>query len=105
MNSQNKWLFFRYYLRSRQFSFIILLIFYVILFAFSLLYDDAQAVLYYVMLMLCLLSMIGLVFDIVKHYQNFRRAALYGEGQADTPLEALLFSKRLKRKNRPKCVR
>lgn len=93
MNSQNKWLFFRYYLRSRQFSFIILLIFYMILFAFSLLYDDARAVLYYVMLMLCLLSMIGLVFDIVKHYQNFRRAALYGEGQADTPLEALLFSK------------
>ena len=31
--------------------------------------------------------------DIVKQYQNFRHLVFYGEGQAQTPIEALLFSK------------
>ena len=38
-------------------------------------------------------SLIGLILDFVKQYQNFRHAVLYGESDAYTPLEALLTSK------------
>lgn len=47
----------------------------------------------YVIILLLLTSLIGLILDFVKQYQNFRHAVLYGESDAYTPLEALLTSR------------
>ena len=93
MDYQNKRLFLSYYFRSRQFLFLLLLIFYTLLFSFCYLFEDERAVLQYVLLILLLISLAGFLLDIVKQYQNFRHLVFYGEGQAQTPLEALLFSK------------
>ena len=93
MDYQNKRLFLSYYFRSRQFLFLLLLIFYTLLFSFCYLFKDERAVLQYVLLILLLISLAGFLLDIVKQYQNFRHLVFYGEGQAQTPLEALLFSK------------
>ena len=91
MDHQNKRLFLSYYFRSRQFLFLLLLIFYTLLFSFCYLFEDERAVLQYVLLILLLISLAGFLLDIVKQYQNFRHLVFYGEGQAQTPLEALLF--------------
>ena len=93
MDHQNKRLFFKYYFRSRQFLFLLLLIFCILLFAFCYLFEDERAVLQYVLLILLLISLAGFLLDIVKQYQKFRHLVFYGEGQAQTPIEALLFSK------------
>lgn len=93
MDHQNKRLFFKYYFRSRQFLFLLLLIFCTLLFAFCYLFEDERAVLQYVLLILLLISLAGFLLDIVKQYQKFRHLVFYGEGQAQTPIEALLFSK------------
>ena len=93
MDYQNKRLFLSYYFRSRQFLFLLLLIFYTLLFSFCYLFKDERAVLQYVLLILLLISLVGFLLDIVKQYQNFRHLVFYGEGQAQTPIEALLFSK------------
>lgn len=93
MDHQNKRLFFKYYFRSRQFLFLLLLIFCTLLFAFCYLFEDGRAVLQYVLLILLLISLAGFLLDIVKQYQKFRHLVFYGEGQAQTPIEALLFSK------------
>ena len=93
MDYQNKRLFLSYYFRSRQFLFLLLLIFYTLLFSFCYLFKDERAVLQYVLLILLLISLAGFLLDIVKQYQNFRHLVFYGEGQAQTPIEALLFSK------------
>ena len=63
------------------------------LFIFSYLFEDERTVLQYVIILLLLTSLIGLILDFVKQYQNFRHAVLYGESDAYTPLEALLTSK------------
>ena len=93
MDYQNKRLFLSYYFRSRQFLFLLLFIFCTLLFAFCYLFEDERAVLQYVLLILLLISLAGFLLDIVKQYQNFRHLVFYGEGQAQTPIEALLFSK------------
>lgn len=93
MEHQNKHLFFKYYLRSRKLLCSLLFIFYSLLFIFSYLFEDERTVLQYVMILLLLTSLIGLILDFVKQYQNFRHAVLYGESDAYTPLEALLTSK------------
>ena len=93
MDYQNKRLFLSYYFRSRQFLFLLLLIFCILLFAFCYLFEDERAVLQYVLLILLLISLAGFLLDIVKQYQKFRHLVFYGEGQAQTPIEALLFSK------------
>ena len=93
MDHQNKRLFLSYYFRSRQFLFLLLLIFCILLFAFCYLFEDERAVLQYVLLILLLISLAGFLLDIVKQYQKFRHLVFYGEGQAQTPIEALLFSK------------
>lgn len=93
MEHQNKHLFFKYYLRSRKLLCSLLFIFYSLLFIFSYLFEDERIVLQYVMILLLLTSLIGLILDFVKQYQNFRHAVLYGESDAYTPLEALLTSK------------
>lgn len=93
MELQNKHLFFKYYLRSRKLLCSLLFIFYSLLFIFSYLFEDERTVLQYVMILLLLTSLIGLILDFVKQYQNFRHAVLYGESDAYTPLEALLTSK------------
>ena len=87
MDHQNKRLFLSYYFRSRQFLFLLLLIFYTLLFSFCYLFEDERAVLQYVLLILLLISLAGFLLDIVKQYQNFRHLVFYGEGQAQTPLE------------------
>nr|WP_306665094.1 sensor histidine kinase [Streptococcus anginosus] len=63
------------------------------LFIFSYLFEDERTVLQYVIILLLLTSLIGLILDFVKQYQNFRHAVLYGESDAYTPLEALLTSR------------
>ena len=93
MEHQNKHLFFKYYLRSRKLLCSLLFIFYSLLFIFSYLFEDERTVLQYVIILLLLTSLIGLILDFVKQYQNFRHAVLYGESDAYTPLEALLTSK------------
>ncbi|WP_117283254.1 sensor histidine kinase [Streptococcus intermedius] len=93
MELQNKHLFFKYYLRSRKLLCSLLFIFYSLLFIFSYLFEDERTVLQYVIILLLLTSLIGLILDFVKQYQNFRHAVLYGESDAYTPLEALLTSK------------
>lgn len=93
MEHQNKHLFFKYYLRSRKLLCSLLFIFYSLLFIFSYLFEDERTVLQYVMILLLLTSLIGLILDFVKQYQNFRHAVLYGESDAYTPLEALLTSR------------
>ena len=93
MEHQNKHLFFKYYLRSRKLLCSLLFIFYSLLFIFSYLFEDERTVLQYVMILLLLTSLIGLILDFVKQYQNFRHAVLYGKSDAYTPLEALLTSK------------
>lgn len=93
MEHQNKHLFFKYYLRSRKLLCSLLFIFYSLLFIFSYLFEDERIVLQYVMILLLLTSLVGLILDFVKQYQNFRHAVLYGESDAYTPLEALLTSK------------
>lgn len=93
MEHQNKHLFFKYYLRSRKLLCSLLFIFYSLLFIFSYLFEDERTVLQYVMILLLLTSLIGLILDFVKQYQNFRHAVLYGESDAYTPLEVLLTSK------------
>lgn len=93
MEHQNKHLFFKYYLRSRKLLCSLLFIFYSLLFIFSYLFEDERTVLQYVIILLLLTSLIGLILDFVKQYQNFRRAVLYGESDAYTPLEALLTSR------------
>ena len=93
MEHQNKHLFFKYYLRSRKLLCSLLFIFYSLLFIFSYLFEDVRTVLQYVIILLLLTSLIGLILDFVKQYQNFRHAVLYGESDAYTPLEALLTSK------------
>lgn len=93
MEHQNKHLFFKYYLRSRKLLCSLLFIFYSLLFIFSYLFEDERIVLQYVMILLLLTSLIGLILDFVKQYQNFRHAVLYGESDAYTPLEALLTSR------------
>lgn len=93
MEHQNKHLFFKYYLRFRKLLCSLLFIFYSLLFIFSYLFEDERTVLQYVMILLLLTSLIGLILDFVKQYQNFRHAVLYGESDAYTPLEALLTSK------------
>ena len=93
MDYQNKHLFLSYYFRSRHFLFLLLFIFCTLLFAFCYLFEDERAVLQYVLLILLLISLAGFLLDIVKQYQNFRHLVFYGEGQAQTPIEALLFSK------------
>lgn len=93
MEHQNKHLFFKYYLRSRKLLCSLLFIFYSLLFIFSYLFEDERTVLQYVIILLLLASLIGLILDFVKQYQNFRHAVLYGESDAYTPLEALLTSK------------
>ena len=93
MEHQNKHLFFKYYLRSRKLLCSLLFIFYSLLFIFSYLFEDERTVLQYVVILLLLTSLIGLILDFVKQYQNFRHAVLYGESDAYTPLEALLTSK------------
>lgn len=70
-----------------------LFIFYSLLFIFSYLFEDERTVLQYVIILLLLTSLIGLILDFVKQYQNFRHAVLYGESDAYTPLEALLTSR------------
>ena len=104
MDHQNKRLFFKYYFRSRQFLFLLLLIFCILLFAFCYLFEDERAVLQYVLLILLLISLAGFLLDIVKQYQKFRHLVFYGEGQAQTPIEALLFSKIETLKNDKKRV-
>jgi signal transduction histidine kinase len=71
----------------------LLFIFYSLLFIFSYLFEDERTVLQYVIILLLLTSLIGLILDFVKQYQNFRHAVLYGESDAYTPLEALLTSR------------
>lgn len=93
MEHQNKHLFFKYYLRSRKLLCSLLFIFYSLLFIFSYLFEDERTVLQYVIILLLLTSLIGLILDFVKQYQNFRHAVLYGESDAYTPLEALLTSR------------
>lgn len=93
MEHQNKHLFFKYYLRSRKLLCSLLFIFYSLLFIFSYLFEDERTVLQYVIILLLLTSLIGLILDFVKQYQNFRHAVLYGESDAYTPLEVLLTSK------------
>ena len=93
MEQQNKHLFFKYYLRSRKLLCSLLFIFYSLLFIFSYLFEDERTVLQYVIILLLLTSLIGLILDFVKQYQNFRHAVLYGESDAYTPLEALLTSR------------
>ena len=93
MEHQNKHLFFKYYLRSRKLLCSLLFIFYSLLFIFSYLFEDERTVLQYVMILLLFTSLIGLILDFVKQYQNFRHAVLYGESDAYTPLEALLTSR------------
>ena len=93
MEHQNKHLFFKYYRRSRKLLCSLLFIFYSLLFIFSYLFEDERTVLQYVMILLLLTSLIGLILDFVKQYQNFRHAVLYGESDAYTPLEALLTSR------------
>ena len=63
------------------------------MFIFSYLFEDERTVLQYVIILLLLTSLIGLILDFVKQYQNFRHAVLYGESDAYTPLEALLTSR------------
>ena len=93
MEHQNKHLFFKYYLRSRKLLCSLLFIFYSLLLIFSYLFEDERTVLQYVIILLLLTSLIGLILDFVKQYQNFRHAVLYGESDAYTPLEALLTSR------------
>ncbi|WOT14735.1 sensor histidine kinase [Streptococcus anginosus] len=93
MEHQNKHLFFKYYLRSRKLLCSLLFIFYSLLFIFSYLFEDERTVLQYVIILLLLTSLIGLILDFVKQYQNFRHTVLYGESDAYTPLEALLTSR------------
>lgn len=93
MEHQNKHLFFKYYLRSRKLLCSLLFIFYSLLFIFSYLFEDERTVLQYVIILLLLTSLIGLILDFVKQYQNFRHAVLYGESDAYTPLEAVLTSR------------
>ncbi|MED5876736.1 sensor histidine kinase [Streptococcus anginosus] len=93
MEHQNKHLFFKYYLRSRKLLCSLLFILYSLLFIFSYLFEDERTVLQYVIILLLLTSLIGLILDFVKQYQNFRHAVLYGESDAYTPLEALLTSR------------
>lgn len=93
MEHQNKHLFFKYYLRSRKLLCSLLFIFYSLLFIFSYLFEDERTVLQYVIILLLLTSLIGLILDFVKQYQNFRHAVLYGESDAYTLLEALLTSR------------
>ncbi|MCW1031598.1 sensor histidine kinase [Streptococcus anginosus] len=73
--------------------YIVPFIFYSLLFIFSYLFEDERTVLQYVIILLLLTSLIGLILDFVKQYQNFRHAVLYGESDAYTPLEALLTSR------------
>lgn len=90
MDTQDKFFFLRFYLYSRRFflALLILLLGFILLFAFV--FDAYRSLLEYVALLLAFLSFLFIGADAWTAYKGYRSQKLQASAQAQTPLEKLL---------------
>lgn len=90
MDTQDKFFFLRFYLYSRRFflALLILLLGFILLFAFV--FDAYRSLLEYVALLLAFLSFLFIGADAWTAYKAYRSQKLQASAQAQTPLEKLL---------------
>lgn len=90
MDTQDKFFFFKFYLYSRRFflALLILLLGFILLFAFV--FDTYRSLLEYVALLLAFLSFLFIGADAWTAFKGYRSQKLQVAAQAQTPLEKLL---------------
>lgn len=93
MDTRNKFFFIKYYIYSRRYFLLQFLLFFGLLLFFSFIFEDSRVVLQYIFTLLLVLGILSLSIDSLIAYKNYRNQLLYGQEQAQTAVEALLFDK------------
>ena len=93
MDTRNKFFFIKYYIYSRRYFFLQFLLFFGLLLFFSFIFEDSRVVLQYIFILLLVLGILTLSIDSLIAYKNYHNQLLYGQGQTQTAVEALLFEK------------
>mgnify|MGYP003085916953 FL=1 len=93
MDTRNKFFFIKYYIYSRRYFLLQFLLFFGLLLFFSFIFEDSRVVLQYIFTLLLVLGILTLSVDSLIAYKNYHNQLLYGQEQAQTAVEALLFDK------------
>ena len=93
MDTRNKFFFIKYYIYSRRYFLLQFLLFFGLLLFFSFIFEDSRVVLQYIFTLLLVLGILTLSIDSLIAYKNYHNQLLYGQGQTQTAVEALLFEK------------
>jgi len=93
MDTRNKFFFIKYYIYSRRYFLLQFLLFFGLLLFFSFIFEDSRLVLQYIFTLLLVLGILSLSIDSLIAYKNYHNQLLYGQEQAQTAVEALLFDK------------